>query len=544
MTQSKLSGAAFRQPHSSKRPAGRFFDRKWMVGARRLPAAISTTTYNTTLAALCITMLAGLLSPALSAAETSASVRLEKSLSCIAASEDTFNAVIALDVEGARRAAQAVDAGHAGGPLAGMPVLLKDNIETRDLPTTAGSLALAGNRSERDAALTAQLRAAGALILGKTNLSEWANFRSNHSSSGWSGIQGQTVNAIDPTRTPCGSSSGSAVAVARGYVPMAVGTETSGSIVCPAAINGVVGFKPTHGMISGEGIVPLALTQDTAGPIADSVETAARTLAVMAKPGESRSEAARAGLLDFAALTSFTGLRIGVWSASLGYDPRRDAALNEVIATLQAGGAEIVEGMSIERYPGFGEDSYKVLLYEFRRDIAKYLAETPDSVKVADLNDLIAFNHNHAQRELQIFDQSIFLDAQALEDSEADYLERLERIRTAMRNKGLEALFAEHDLDAIIGITGSLPWKIDPVNGDSWFGSGMASPAAIAGNPHITLPLAAIAGLPLGISLYGQRWADHKLAQIAWRLEQDHPKPHYRWRIHQPRAISPDCDKP
>ncbi len=457
------------------------------------------------------------------------------SLACIAASDAQFNAVIALDPS----AATIVE--RQQGPLAGMPVLLKDNIESIGLPTTAGSLALAGNNTGVDAPLVAQLRAAGAVILGKANLSEWANFRSEHSSSGWSAIGGQTHNAHDTTRNPCGSSSGSAVAVARGYVPMAVGTETSGSIVCPAAINGVVGFKPTQGLVSGAGIVPLAPTQDTAGPIANSVSTAAQTLAVMADPGISDGAPARAGLAQYDALESLKGKRIGVWSASRGFDPRRDRQLDAVIASLKADGADVIEGMAVERYEGFGEDSYSVLLYEFRQSIAHYLASRAVGVNARSLDDLIAFNETQATAELSVFDQSIFLKAQALEDDEATYQARLARIRQAMRQEGLARLFTEYRLDAIVGLSGSIAWKTDPINGDAWFGPGMAGPAAIAGNPHITLPLAEVGGLPLGISLYGQRWADHRLAQIAYRLEQIHPKPHYRWAAGTPTSISPHC---
>jgi len=479
---------------------------------------------------------------ALAATPGPASQALQDSLACIAASDDQFHAVIALSEDSARSAAAAQDAGeYAALPLAGMPVLLKDNIETRELPTTAGSLLLAGNTTERDAPLVAQLRAAGALILGKTNLSEWANFRSQHSSSGWSGVGGQTGNAIDARRSPCGSSAGSAVAVARGYVPMAVGTETFGSIVCPASVNGVVGFKPTQGLVPGQGIVPLAGTQDTAGPIADSVATAARTLSVMADPAKAEAAEARAGLLQYAALDSLRGLRIGVWAGTSGFDPRRDRELEEALQTLRADGAELVDDVQIEYYDGFSEDSRKVLLYEFRRDIAAYLAGLPADVGVHNLDELIAGNRRLAQAELQVFDQSIFLAAQALEDTDADYRERLARIRQATRDDGLEALFREHELDAIIGITGSLAWMIDPINGDSYFGSGMASAAAIAGNPHITLPLGEIRGLPLGISLYGKRWQDHRLAQIAYRLEQRHPQPAYSWTSGTPRSRSAAC---
>ena len=497
---------------------------------------------HTTLAALLMLPLAA---PPLQAREGTSGVAgaaLRRSLACMEASEDTFNAVVALNVADATRQARELDAGGAaGGTLAGMPVLIKDNIETRGLPTTAGSLALAGNRTARDAPLVAQLREAGALIVGKTNLSEWANFRSAHSSSGWSGIDGQTVNAVDPARTPCGSSSGSAVAVARGYVPMAVGTETNGSIVCPAAVNGVVGFKPTKGLVPGAGIVPIAATQDTAGPIADSVATAARTLAVMSDREEPRAADARGGLEDYAALASLAGIRIGVLASTLGFDPRRDAGLAAVIETLRGDGAEIVGGLAFDHYPGLGDDAYAVLLYEFRRDLRAYFAGLPGALSALDLDALIAFNRAHRTLELGVFDQSIFLQAQQLDDSEADYQQRLARIRRATREDGLDALFAAHDLDAIVGITMGPAWMIDHVNGDPFFGPYMSQEPAIAGNPHITLPLAAVEGLPLGISLVGERWQDHALARIAFRLEALHERPDYAWSTSTPAATSASC---
>jgi amidase len=470
-----------------------------------------------------------------------ATAQLERSIACIAASDADFNAVLALDISGAAQAARSLDGESTPRPLAGMPVLVKDNIETRDLPTTAGSLALVGNDTGRDAPLVAQLREAGALILGKTNLSEWANFRSEHSSSGWSGVGGQTRNAVNPARTPCGSSSGSAVAVARGYVPMAVGTETSGSIVCPAAINGVVGFKPTHGRVSGDGIVPLAATQDTAGPIADSVATAAISLAYMLDPQVAGNQDLRAGLLRYDARPGLAGLRIGVLENSRGFDARRDRELAAVLATLRGAGATVIEGLRVDHYEGFNDDAYAVLLYEFRRGIGAYLASVPAALAVRDLGDLVAFNIAHAARELAVFDQSIFLHALALEDDADAYAKRLAAIRTATRDKGLDALFDAADLDAIIGVTSSVAWLIDPVNGDAFFGPGMANDAAIAGNPHITLPLAAVAGLPLGISLVGERGADHHLARIAYRLEQAHPRPDYAWSIDTPAERSAAC---
>lgn len=471
-----------------------------------------------------------------------AGAALDRSLACIEASDDQYNAVIALNVPEARAAAVKIDGALAdAGLLAGMPVLLKDNIETRDLPTTAGSLALADNRTGRDAPLVAQLRESGAIVLGKTNLSEWANFRSEHSSSGWSAVGGQTKNAVDPARTPCGSSSGSAVAVARGYVPMAVGTETSGSIVCPATVNGVVGFKPTQGLIAGTGIVPLASTQDTAGPIADSVATAARTLAVMANAERTEAAPAIEGLVDYDALVSLQDQRIGVLARVLGFDKRRDAELEAVLVSLRADGAEIVDGLTIDYYDAFGDDSYQVLLYEFRRDLADYFGTLSGPLTSLDLAALVEFNSAHAEAELNVFDQSIFLRALALKDTEEDYRARLLRIRQATRADGLDRLFAQHKLDAIIGITDGPAWMIDHVNGDAFFGPGMARDAAIAGNPHITLPLAQVEGLPVGISLLGERWADHRLAQIAFRLESIHPRPRYAWSVSTPAETSASC---
>ncbi|WP_439106079.1 amidase family protein [Congregibacter sp.] len=448
--------------------------------------------------------------------------RIAAAIADIENRDEQYKAVIAIDPE-AKQVARMLDLQRkAPGPMHGEPILLKDNIETKGQPTTAGSLALADNNTERDAPLVAQLRRAGAVILGKANLSEWANFRSEFSSSGWSGVGGQTRNAHDPARTPCGSSSGSAVAVALGYVDVAIGTETSGSIVCPASINGVVGFKPTHGLVSGEGIVPIASTQDTAGPIANSVSLAARTLAVISAEEAQNSAAIRQGLMSLNAVPNLSGLRIGIFARTQNFDPRRDAELDKTLETLQDEGAVLIPGLDIEPYEGYGDDSYDVLLYEFRRDLNAYLAGLPNALSSMTLESLIAFNEEHAETELKRFDQSIFLKSQNLPDTEKDYRRKRAATQKAMREDGLDKLFAEHKLDAIIGITSSTAWMIDWVNGDAFFGPGMAGQAAVAGNPHITLPLGKVEHLPLGISLVGERWQDHKLAAIAAHLESAH----------------------
>lgn len=439
-----------------------------------------------------------------------------------------YRAVIALDPN-AKEIAQRLDRERkARGPLHGELILLKDNIESRGLPTTAGSLALVANNRGEDAPLVAQLRQAGALILGKANLSEWANFRSEHSSSGWSGVGGQARNARDRARTPCGSSSGSAVAVALGYVRVAIGTETSGSIVCPAAINGVVGVKPTLGLVSGAGIVPLALSQDTAGPITSTVALAAKTLAMMSDPAKDESAAIRKGLLETESTATLEGLRVGIFANTQGFDVRRDQQLQAVLDTLSERGAVLVPGLRIKPYREFSRESYDVLLYEFRRDLNAYLAGLDAPLNALSLDGLIAFNNAHKELELAIFDQSIFLKAAAIKDTEAVYQEKHRKTRRAMREEGLDRLFEEQRLDVLIGVTVQPAWLIDPINGDSFHGPGMAGQAAIAGNPHITLPLAQIEGLPLGISLVGKRWKDHELLAIARVLEQAHPRPVYR----------------
>lgn len=495
--------------HLPAAPAAHPYPGAWLT---RPSAGVLATPAAVLLFCLCAAVTAA---PPPGEAET----RVAASLAAVAEKDDTYNAVIALDPDALATASALDRQRRARGLLFGEPIMLKDNIESIGLATTAGSLALAKNNTGRDAALVTALKSEGAVILGKANLSEWANFRSEFSTSGWSGVGGQTRNAHDPTRSPSGSSSGSAVAVALGYVAVAIGTETSGSIVSPAAHNGVVGFKPTHGLVSGAGIVPLALTQDTAGPIARDVTLAARTLAVMTDPSAEAAPAIRRGLIDLDAVTSLEGLRIGVYADSQGFDPRRDANLDRILALLKDAGALLVPGLRITRYEGYGEDAYNVLLWEFRRDLNRYLADLPGEERSLTLDDIIAFNEDNADRELLRFDQSIFLRSQALDMDEATYREVRQRTRRAMREEGLDRLFEEHDLDAIVGITTGPASKIDWINGDAYFGSSMAAPPAVAGNPHITLPLGSVEDLPLGISLIGKRWRDHELAAIAHLLE-------------------------
>ena len=459
-------------------------------------------------------------------AADSALQAVDSALARIARSDASYGAVIAVDAAAARAAAAAQDAlapaARDALPLAGQPVLLKDNIESRELPTTAGSLALAANATGRDAPLVAQLRAAGAIVLGKTNLSEWANFRSYHSVSGWSAVGGQTVNAVDPRRSPCGSSSGSAVAVALGYVDIAIGTETSGSIVCPAAVNGVVGVKPTHGLVAGAGIVPIAASQDTAGPITRDVALAARALAAMLDPEAPGAAAVAAGLADVAGLADLSGVRMGVFANTTGYAAERDRELDAVLARARADGASVIPALTIDRYEGFSDDAETVLLYEFRRDLNAYLANLPNALAGLTLDSLITFNSTHAGEELRYFGQEIFLAARDLDLDTGGYRAARERLRRQAREEGLDRLFEEAALDVLIGITEGPAWMIDTVNGDAFFGESMASLPAIAGNPHVTLPLGTVDGLPLGISLVGRRGEDHSLLRVAHRLEALH----------------------
>ncbi|MEO0346435.1 MAG: amidase [Pseudomonadota bacterium] len=419
--------------------------------------------------------------------------------------------------------ADRLDAMPSLGPLHGVPVALKDNIETADgMRTTAGSLALTNYRAAKDAHLVTRLRASGVVIVGKANLSEWANFRSTRSVSGWSSAGGQTRHALDPARNPCGSSSGSAVAVATGIVPLAVGTETDGSIICPASINGIVGIKPTLGLVSRTGIVPLSLSQDTAGPMARDVKSAAWLLAAMAgvDPEDAATQRIPEGLLplepDFRA-DALTGKRIGVLRTygGAGNVPAVEAGFTRALARLEAAGAVLVDPIEIDT-TGMGAAEYAVLLHEFRDDLNAYLEARlliPDS-----LAELIAYNEANADAVMPYFGQEIFLAAEATGGRAAPgYAEALARSKSISRG-GLDGAFDAHELDAIVAPSNGPAWPTDYENGDG-FSVGSSSLAAVSGYPSITVPADTADGLPLGLSFVGREWHDREVIELAFAFE-------------------------
>jgi amidase len=442
-----------------------------------------------------------------------------------------LNAVIVTNPE-AEHQARVLDEERANGtilgPLHGIPVLLKDNVESKDpMATTAGSLALADNLTGRDAFVVARLRQAGALILGKTNLSEWANFRSERSSSGWSGVGGQTNNPYDRSRNPCGSSSGSAVAVAAGFAPLAVGTETDGSVVCPATANGVVGIKPTVGLVSRSGIVPISHSQDTAGPMATTVADAAALLDAMIGRDDrdpvtaAADRAAGWTLTDHLNDDGLRGKRIGVVRSAAGFHDGVDRLFEEAITVMKRAGAEVVDGLELVEPEGLDEAAYEVLLYEFKHDLNAYLAGLPnrDRLPAATLDELIAFNREHAESEMPFFGQEVFLLARARGPlTDPAYLDALALVRKASGEDGIDRLVAEHDLDLLVAPTGSPAWKTDLVNGDHFLGSSSSFPAR-AGYPDITVPMGAVHGLLVGISFFGPAFSEPTLIEAAHGFE-------------------------
>jgi len=453
-------------------------------------------------------------------AESRARVALER----IAELNPRLNAVIAVDPTAIAEARALDENPLARGPLYGMPVLIKDNIETRGpLPTTAGSLALAGNVTSREAPLVTGLRAAGAIILGKANLSEWANIRSSDSISGWSAIGGQTRNPYALNRNPCGSSSGSAVAVASGMVPAAIGTETDGSITCPAAINGIVGFKPSVGLVSRTHIVPISHSQDTPGPMTLNVRDAALIMNAIAgsDPADPATAEADARRVDYAARLSpsaLRGVRIGVMRFASGFGT--DAAFEEALATLRTQGAVLVDIAEFPNRPEISRNELLVLLAELKHGLDAYLATLPASVTVRTLEQLIAFNRDHAEVEMALFGQDLFERAQASGGLDGEWRRaRATSLRLA-GPEGIDRLLREHELAALVGPTRSAAWLIDAVHGDQSPGGGGGGLAAVAGYPHLTVPMGQVRGLPVGLSFIGPKWSDALVLSLGYAYEQ------------------------
>ena len=412
------------------------------------------------------------------------------------------------------------------GPLHGIPVLVKDNIATGDrMSTSAGSLALAHVKAPRDSSVAARLREAGAVILGKTNLSEWANIRSSHSTSGWSGRGGLTLNPYALDRNPSGSSSGSAVAVAAGLVPVAVGTETDGSIVSPASICGLVGIKPTVGLVSRHGIVPISRTQDTAGPMACTVADCAALLGVLAAadPLDPATQANPGDAPDYLKSLdpkALAGARLGLVRGSYtGLDPV-DALIDRAVEKLKELGATIVDPVELPDTKKYGDAELDVLLYELKAGLNDYLPQFAPGAAVRTLADLIAFNEREHARELQLFSQDLFVKAQAKGGlDEPAYKDALALCRRLAREEGIDRTLSEHKLDALIAPTGGPAWLTDLVNGDSSVAS-FSTPAAVAGYPHITVPAGFVAGLPVGLSFVGAAFTEARLIGYAYAFEQ------------------------
>ncbi len=461
------------------------------------------------------------------AAATSAEAATEAAIARVQAVDSLIHAVIALDPT-ALDQARAIDRRRkARGLLYGYAILLKDNIEADGpLPTTAGSMALLDNVTHRDAPLVSRLRSEDAVILGKTNLSEWANIRSNSSISGWSGVGGQTRNPHALDRNPCGSSSGSGAAVASGEVDAAIGTETDGSITCPAAVNGVVGLKPTVGLVSRTHIVPISHSQDTAGPITADVATAARVLAAIAgsDPDDPATKDADAHAADYLAALkpdALKGARIGVLRFATGWSAPTDKVFEQALAVLKAQGATLVDITALKDRDKMGEAETMVLHTELKVDLNAYLATTPPSVKTRTLADLIAFNSAHADRELALFGQETFVKAEATKglDDPAYQTARATSLRIAGRD-GIDAMLAADHLDALVCPTMPPAWKIDAANGDQINGGGAGSLAAVAGYPHLTVPMGAVMGLPVGLSIMGPAWSEARLLGYGYAYEQ------------------------
>ncbi|MCC7359601.1 MAG: amidase [Anaerolineales bacterium] len=438
-----------------------------------------------------------------------------------------LKSVIEVNPEALARA-EALDeersAGRGRGPLHGLPLLLKDNLDTGDqMQTTAGSLALAGWRAPHDSTVAERLRAAGAVLLGKTNLSEWANFRSTRPTSGWSSRGGRTRNPYALDRNPSGSSSGSGVAASANLCAAAIGTETDGSIISPAAANGLVGLKPSVGLVSRAGIIPISASQDTAGPMTRTVRDAALLLNAIAGP-DPRDRATEAAVpeLDytrFLAADGLRGARLGVARNFFGFHPRVDRLLEDALATLRAQGAELVDPANLTLPPECDQNEFQVLLYEFKDGLNRYLAGVDPALPAHSLAEVMAFNTAHAERTMPLFGQEILQQAEAKGGLDsAEYQKALGDNLRIVRG-AIDGLLAEHQLDALLAPAGAPAWITDVVNGDHYLG-GCTSPAAIAGYPNLTVPAGLLAGLPVGLCFFGGQWQEGKLLRLGYAFEQ------------------------
>jgi amidase len=453
----------------------------------------------------------------------------EARIAAIDVAGPALHAVIALNPR-ALDDARALDAERrahgARGPLHGVPLLIKDNIETADpVPTTAGSLALAQNLTHRDAPVIARLRAAGAIILGKTNLSEWANMRGSRAVSGWSGVGGLVKNPFSPDRSACGSSSGSGAAIAADLAAAALGTETDGSVVCPSSVSGLAGLKPTVGLVSRTHVVPISHSQDTPGPMAHGVTDLALLLTAMAgtDPADPATVQADAHRTDYAAgldAHALYGARIGVLRFLAGFHPETDAVFEKALAVLRKSGATLVE---ISRLPGFdaiGEAEFQVLITELKADLNTYLATTPASVKTRTLADLIDFNRAHADRELGLFGQELFEQAEATKGLDDPSYQTARAMSQSLAGEfGIDQLLGDNRVIALVAPTAGPAWVVDTVNGDHSSGQAAQLPA-VAGYPHLTVPMGDVYGLPVGLSFIGPAWSEKLLLNLGYAFEQ------------------------
>ena len=441
-----------------------------------------------------------------------------------------LNSVIEMNPDAASIAAQ-LDRERAEkgprGPLHGIPVLIKDNIDTADrMMTTAGSLAMVGAKPQKDSAVAQRLRSAGAVILGKTNLSEWANIRSSQSTSGWSGRGGLTRNPYALDRNPCGSSSGSGAATSASLCAAAIGTETDGSIVCPSSANGLVGIKPTVGLVSRAGIIPISHSQDGAGPMCRTVRDAALMLgALTGVDSDDAATTSSAGhaLTDYTTFLDSNGLkgaRIGVVRKYFGFSDSVDRLMEEAIAAMKSAGAEIVDPANIETLGKFDDSEATVLQYELKADLNAYLARLGPASPVKSLRDVIEFNEKHRDKEMAYFGQDIFLKAEARGPlTDQAYLDAVENNRRLARTEGIDATMDKFKLDALVAPTGGPAWTTDLITGDHSIG-GSSNAAAVAGYPNINVTAGFIYGLPVGISFFGRAWSEPTLIRLAYGFEQ------------------------